>query len=301
METVLGRLQPLEAKLAGLEQGLRSATRGPVRPLRGAAGGGAGTGGGSGRGENPFAEISQQLTRLYGQKDVAVETVLGRLAPLEAKLAELERGWRSATRAACSTASRSGWRRCRDGWRLWKAENPFAEIREQLTRLYGQKDAAVETMLGRLAPLEAKLAELDGGLARLAPLAEERAVVEGLRARIEALHWAQGEVAAGLAALRGGGAWASPGSYARIEAQADRLAPLEARLAAIEAREPDGIRALAARLAAEQARCGAARLAAGLRPTEAPAAGSGRAEPAAATAELEAIWALPRIVSLHQK
>jgi hypothetical protein len=41
---------------------------------------------------NPYAEISEQLTRLYAQKDATVETVFARLAPLEAKLAELQQG-----------------------------------------------------------------------------------------------------------------------------------------------------------------------------------------------------------------
>ena len=73
-------------------------------------------------GENPFAEIAEQLTGLYAQKDAAVETVLARLAPLEAKLAELEgrlpgldpRGGARPVRAR-------GWRRCRGGWRRWRS------------------------------------------------------------------------------------------------------------------------------------------------------------------------------------
>ena len=47
---------------------------------------------------------------------------------------------------------------------------PFGKISEQLTRLYAQKDASVEAMLGRLAPLEARIAEIDGALPRLAML-----------------------------------------------------------------------------------------------------------------------------------
>ena len=103
--------------------------------------------------ENPFAEISEQLTRLYAQKDATVETVFARLAPLggAARPALAARDPRPR-----STASPNGWRRCRAGWRRWKtAENPFAEISEQLTRLYAQKDATVETVFARLAPLEA--------------------------------------------------------------------------------------------------------------------------------------------------
>ncbi len=85
--------------------------------------------------ENPFAEVSGQLAALYAQKDAAVETVFARLAPLEAKLAEIEAGmagqdpaaalrrsspssrpgWPGRTRRRSSTASPSGWRRCRAG------------------------------------------------------------------------------------------------------------------------------------------------------------------------------------------
>ena len=94
-----------------------------------------------------------------------------------------------------------------------------------------------------------------------------------------------------------------------------RLAPLEARLAELEARpwDPDGEAAraetqaiaaqlLAVRVAAEQTAGLAERLArleagrgAGRRGRRAPAARAPTAE------EIEAIWSLPRIVSLHQK
>ena len=64
------------------------------------------------------------------------------------------------------------------------AENPFAEIAEQLTRLYGQKDAAVETVLARLAAAggEARRDSRAGWRGWL-PLAEDdpRAAIEGLR------------------------------------------------------------------------------------------------------------------------
>ena len=113
--------------------------------------------------ENPFTEISDQLTRLYGQKDAAVETVLARLAPLEARLAGLEQG--QAERDPQALLDRFAERLEAVQGRvtaLEGAENPFAEISEQLTRLYGQKDAAVETVLARLQPLEAKLAAIEG-------------------------------------------------------------------------------------------------------------------------------------------
>ncbi len=61
---------------------------------------------------------------------------------------------------------------------LESAENPFAEISEQLTRLYAQKDATVETVFARLAPLEAKLAALDP-TAALDRFAERLEAVQG--------------------------------------------------------------------------------------------------------------------------
>ena len=309
VETVFARLAPLEAQLAELDPAAAldrfaerlEAVQGRVAALEAA--------------ENPFAEISEQLTRLYAQKDATVETVFARLAPLEAKLAELDptaaldrfaerleavQGRVAAIEAAenpfaeisgaADPALRAEGRDGGDGVRpagaaggaarrsstrraaldrfaerleavqgrvaaLEGAENPFAEISEQLTRLYAQKDATVETVFARLAPLEARLAELGQGLDRLAPLAEDdpRAGLDGLRLRIEALHWAQGETAAGLAALRRrrrGGATGEDGALAeiadrltRLFAQKDaglaailaRLVPLEARLAALEA------------------------------------------------------------------
>jgi DNA anti-recombination protein RmuC len=123
-------------------------------------------------------------------------------------------------------------------------ENPFAEISEQLTRLYAQKDAAVETVFARLAPLEARLAELQAlapqvaALASSAAAADPRAALDDFAVRLETLHWTQGEVAAGLAALRaviGDGSVAQP--FAVI---AEQLTPLHAQkdaaLAAVEAR-----------------------------------------------------------------
>ena len=117
--------------------------------------------------EAPFAEISDQLTRLHAQKDATVETVFARLAPLEARLAELEAGaGASATRAALLDrfAERLEAVQGRLAALRRAPRTPFAEISEQLTRLYAQKDATVETVFARLAPLEARLAELEAGL-----------------------------------------------------------------------------------------------------------------------------------------
>jgi chromosome segregation ATPase len=286
VETVFARLAPLEARLAEVEG------RDPRGALDGFAARLAAL---EAPGESPFAEISEQLTRLYAQKDATVETVFARLAPLESRLAEVEGRDPEAVldRFAARLAALEA-----------PGENPFAEVSEQLTRLYAQKDAMVGTVVERLAPLEARLAELEG---RLGVLADDdlRAAVDGLRLRLEALAWAQGEVAAGLAAVEaraaeGGGFAEVADQLTRLFAQKDasaaallaRLAPVETRLAELEARpgarfvapEPAAARAEAAALAERLARLEA----------ELPRA-------AVAPAELEAIWSMPRIVSLHRK
>jgi chromosome segregation ATPase len=286
VETMFVRLAPLEARLAEVEG------RDPRGALDGFAARLAAL---EAPGESPFAEISEQLTRLYAQKDATVETVFARLAPLESRLAEVEGRDPEAVldRFAARLAALEA-----------PGENPFAEVSEQLTRLYAQKDAMVGTVVERLAPLEARLAELEG---RLGVLADDdlRAAVDGLRLRLEALAWAQGEVAAGLAAVEaraaeGGGFAEVADQLTRLFAQKDasaaallaRLAPVETRLAELEARpgarfvapEPAAARAEAAALAERLARLEA----------ELPRA-------AVAPAELEAIWSMPRIVSLHRK
>ena len=321
VERVFARLAPLEARLAELDPAAAldrfaerlEAVQGRVATLEGA--------------ENPFTEIAEQLTRLYAQKDATVETVFARLAPLEARLAELD-----PTAALDRFAERLEAVQGRVAT-LEGAENPFAEIAEQLTRLYAQKDATVETVFARLAPLEARLAELAQGLDRLAPLAEEdpRAGLDGLRMRLEALQWAQGETAAGLAALRSvaeerAGEDSTLAEIAdrltRLFAQKDaslaailaRLEPLEARLAALETREPEtaevpagAVELAAARAAADAAALFADRIAgiearlprvAAPRAAGVPAGGrpgpSGISPTVAAAAELEAILAMPR-------
>ena len=72
--------------------------------------------------------------------------MFARLAPLEAKLAELD-PTAALDRFAERLEAVQGRVAAIEG-----AENPFAEISEQLTRLYAQKDATVETVFARLAP-----------------------------------------------------------------------------------------------------------------------------------------------------
>jgi chromosome segregation ATPase len=268
VETVFARLAPLEAKLGAVETRLGAidpqdvlerfaerleATRGALEGRIAAL---------EAPGESPFAEISDQLTRLYAQKDATVETVFARLAPLEAKLGQIEADLAGQDpRAALDRfAERLETVQGRIAALESSDDNPFAEISDQLTRLYAQKDATVETVFARLAPLEAKLGEIEGGMARLAPLAEAdpRAALDGLGARLEGLNRAQGELAAGFAAMKAAGEDAAARTaplaeiadqLTRLFAQKDgaltavlaRIAPLEARLAELEDRpwDPD--------------------------------------------------------------
>ena len=99
--------------------------------------------------ETPFAAIAEQLTRLYAQKDAGIEAVLTRLAPLEARLAEMEQGL--AERDPRALLDRFAERLEAVQGRVAAledpGESPFAGIAEQLTRLYAQKDASIETVL----------------------------------------------------------------------------------------------------------------------------------------------------------
>jgi exonuclease VII large subunit len=276
IEAVFARLGPVEAKLAELDGRLatldaqtlldrfaerlevaRAALQGQIDGLQAAVEGGIPA-------ENPFAEISEQLTRLYAQKDATVETVFARLAPLEARLAEIEAQGRDPQAALDRIAERLEAARTAlqdqiDDLRAAgeaPAENPFAEISEQLTRLYAQKDATVETVFARLAPLEARLVEIEAQAAardpqavlarfdeRLAALQDRIAGIEtGLGAEIDRAV-AQGigrgveRGAAGpLAELAARVAGLQAQRDAAFEAVTARLGPLEAQLAGIEGR-----------------------------------------------------------------
>ena len=343
-------------------------------------------------GANPFAEISDQLTALYAQKDATVETVFARLAPLEEKLSGVESSlsarldtldWSQDEVADRLTAVRAGAEefalkavtarlaplqdrlteigeavaaqnpqamldRFAERLEALRAANaasesvlkdrlaalenpganPFAEISDQLTALYAQKDATVETVFARLAPMEARLADME----------------RGISARLDALDWAQGEVAEQLTGIRATAEKAAPAagmaeelaralarSDASLEAAIARLAPLEARLEALEARpwDPDAdeareqARAVAMQLialhaAAEQTGLFADRLAlleASLPRLSATqmqlmetlaARGNDRSEAPAADGtgqggDMEEVWSLPQLVSLHRK
>ena len=108
-----------------------------------------------------------------------METVFARLAPLEARLAEIERlGPRlAALEAEDPQAAMAELRQGLEALQTAQGEaagrlialqaetaemgKPYAAIAEQLTRLYAQKDALVEAVFARLGPLEARLAALE--------------------------------------------------------------------------------------------------------------------------------------------
>ena len=273
---MLARLAPLEAKLAELETGLRAADpraaldRFAERLAASEAAHGADHARLAGEietlkaAENPFAEISDQLTRLYAQKDAVVEAMLARLAPVEARLAEMEKDVaakdpqtaleRFAERLAASEARLAG-----EIETLKSAENPFAEISDQLTRLYAQKDGTVAAMLARLAPLEAKLAGIETEMGARDP----QAAIAGLAERIERLQDGQGDLAERLAAASAAAvepygalservAELAARAEAASEEIAGRIAPLAERLEALETRgieDEDAARAEAEEIA----------------------------------------------------
>ena len=170
---------------------------------------------------SPVAELAQNLARLHAQKDAIVEGLMGRIAALETELAARDPRPRSTASPPAST-------RCNPASTL-PAENPFAEISEQLTRLYAQKDATTETVLARLAPLEAKLAEIEGR-------DPHGAALDGFAARLDAL---QSRLdSAGGEPLRGDQRAADP--PLRPEGRHHRGGPRPPRAAGGEARRARG-------------------------------------------------------------
>ena len=124
--------------------------------------------------QGDVAPIVEKLTALHAQKDAAAEAALGRLGPLEARLAKLEGAApgeavaRLATRLEALAAAQGATQAALAGL---KAEaGPVAELAERLSRLHAQKEALAERLLARLDALEAETAGRDPGPA-LAALA----------------------------------------------------------------------------------------------------------------------------------
>jgi hypothetical protein len=115
------------------------------------------------RGDGPTAALAERLAKLHDQKDAGIAALLGRLGALE--------------QAVAARAPQAGLEAVQGRLAaLEEAGGPAAGIAERLSELYDQKDAALEAMLGRLAPLEAKLAEND-----------PRPALDRFAARIEAM------------------------------------------------------------------------------------------------------------------
>ncbi|HVH03425.1 MAG TPA: hypothetical protein VM891_10860 [Amaricoccus sp.] len=289
LEAALARLAPLETRLAGLESGIgagREATNRLETALAALHG--------------EQAQARSEIAALRAAAETAPVRAEARVeARVEALRAELSGRIEAFERALAARDPQGALDRLADRLEgltdrlvlIETAETPLVEVAERLAGLHVQKDAAVEAVLSRLTPLEAKLAAVEGDLARAA--AEDRqAAVEGLRTRVETLHWSLGETAAGLAALRAeagagtgvaeiadrlarlvierdaekeAGLAAALARLAPLEAALERLAPLEivlerlapleARLATLEGRDdPAAARAVAGEVATELAR-----------------------------------------------
>jgi exonuclease VII large subunit len=261
LAAMLARLGPLEARLGGIEGDLKALPRetfsrmeerlGDLARIQAEAG--AELGALKERAEtdeNPYADISDQLTRLYAQKDAGIEAMLARLAPLEEKLGALEDSLRAADpkaalerfaerlQAAEAAHAASETRLAGEIAEIKAQENPYADISERLTRLYSQKDAGIEAMLARLAPLEEKLGALEEGLRGLDP----KAALDRFAGRLQE---SEARLAGEIEAIRA----SEENPYTeisdqltRLYAQKDasvgamlaRLAPLEEKLGALE-------------------------------------------------------------------
>ena len=176
-------------------------------------------------GESPFAEISDQLTRLYAQKDATVERVFTRLAPMEARLADVETALAAADPAVLLDrfAARFEGVQARLDALETPGESPFAEIADQLTRLYAQKDATVESVFARLTPLEARLGEVEEALTS----ADPKAALAALEVRLDGLTEAQVAQGGTVAELAGRLERLSEITTGAAEALRDRLDALD--------------------------------------------------------------------------
>ena len=140
----------------------------------------------------PLAGLAERVSDLAAGKDAGREELLARVAPLEGKLAALEaRDPQSALDALGARLERLQENLGDVSGRLAAldedASAPFAEIADQLTRLYAQKDAVAAGVYGRIEPLETRLAVLetrgdDGGKDAAVARAEAEAIADQLAA-----------------------------------------------------------------------------------------------------------------------
>jgi hypothetical protein len=159
--------------------------------------------------ERRLQAMASPILVLVRDKGATLDTALAGLDQLRARLRVLEqmgdfaeaRGLfeRQAARLEAAEVKLAG---------LEAATPPFAEISEQMSRLYDQRDAMAETVFARLAPLEARQRELEAMVA----LRDPQAGLDRLAERLEAVRAAQEAAATALggslgrpARLRGGG------------------------------------------------------------------------------------------------
>lgn len=186
--------------------------------------------------ERRLQAMAARILGLVRDKDATLDTALAGLDQLRARLRVLEqmgdlaeaRGLfeRQAARLEAAEVRLAG---------LEAATPPFAEISEQMSRLYGQRDAMAETVFARLAPLEAKQRELEAAMA----LRDPQAGLDRLAERLESARAAQEAAATALGdRLAGRLDGVAAGAEARLDAlaaaQAAAEAALAARLAALE-------------------------------------------------------------------
>jgi chromosome segregation ATPase len=278
---VLDRLQPLEARLQEVAAAASAPDELAERVAALEASG------------SPVAELGDKLAELHARRDAAVEAVLDRLQPLEARLQEVAVAAAVRDPALDGLAERVA--------ALEASGSPVAELGDKLAGLHAQKDAALAAVLDRLQPIEARLQEV----------AAREPAVDRLAERLQALGAALAAAEAGLAGRlaaveQGLGPDRQSEDAARAEAQAiatqliamhaaaaqtelfaDRLALLEASLPRLSVSQSLMMQALERQAAAPE--------------PPAPAAAPEAPEPPAAPDPLAAFRDLPRIVSLHQK
>jgi hypothetical protein len=195
-----------------------------------------GEAGPDGPAERRLQAMAGQILGLVRDKDASLATALAGLEQLRARLRLLEQ--MGAPAEARALFDGLGGRidgleaaRAAAEIRLAALEasgSPVAALAERLAELHAQRDAAAAAALARLAPLEARLGELEAGLAARDP----REALARLGERLEAL-------AARVAEGEGGTAEAA----ARAEAQAIAVQLVAARAA------DEGVRLFADRLA----------------------------------------------------
>lgn len=227
----------------------------------------------------PVREIAERLAGLHAGRDALAETLAARLDGLEARMAGVDPAAaldRFAERLEVARAAHAAAQdavETRLGALEHPAENPFAEISERLADLQARRDAGLEAVLARLAPLATRLDELatelglriagtETGLGLRIETVETRIAAEAARSETEARE-AFGRLDARLGALESPAvdpfaaitarlAELAAEKEATVEAVVALIAPLESRLADLGAGIETGLAARAPRVALDR-------------------------------------------------